>query len=463
MASDQSFLLAERSAAAVNRLIPAVALSYDALPPAVRDRVPVVLADLLGVSAAGLRTPELRALVDAWPAPAGDHPLPGTSVRTTPETVALLAATAACSQELDEGNKHAAGHPAAHVVFAAIAAAQQAPAPVDGRRFLAAVAGGYEVAARFGHAVRREPAWHPHGHWGVTGAAFAAATLLGATSAQVAAAVDASTGLMTVAPWATVLAGDPTRHLWMGQANLAGLSAAHLARAGLVTNRGGAAEALALVGSLDPDVLVADLGTRWLAAEGYLKQHAACSFTHAAVDLVLALRRSGGWEPGDVARIDVRIHSLATPLLTRSPANRLAAMFSLPFTVATAAVSGVVSPATMTPGTSAFLAAEAFSERVQVEIAADLDAHLPTRRVCEVLVTLRDGSRVALAQPDPIGDTAHFPLDDAALVAKLDGLSLPGGSLLAAVRRLVDAPDVVRALAELPFGKDQDSGGVPLG
>lgn len=461
MTSSESFLLAERCAHVVARLVPAVSLAYDDLPPAVRDRVPVVLADLLGVTAAGLRTPELRALVDAWPAAPGACPLPGTAVRTTPETAALLAATAACSQELDEGNKHAAGHPAAHVVFAAIAAAQQASSPVDGRRFLAAVAGGYEVAARFGHAVRREPAWHPHGHWGVTGAAFAAATVLGATPEQVAAAVDASTGLMTVAPWATVLAGDPTRHLWMGQANLAGLSAAHLARAGLVTNRGGAAEALALVGSLDPDALVADLGERWLAAEGYLKQHAACSFTHAAVDLVLALRSASEWTADDVARIDVRIHSLATPLLARSPGSRLAAMFSLPFTVATAAVSGVVSPSVMTPGSAAFTAAEAFSERVHVEIADDLDAHLPTRRVCEVGVTLHDGSTVALAQPDPIGDTAHFPLDDAALVAKLDGLSLPGADLLAAARRLVDAPDIVRALADLPYGKGSTPGDVP--
>ncbi|WP_244930473.1 MmgE/PrpD family protein [Nocardioides sp. W7] len=450
MSSAESFLLPERTATAIGDLVRAVAVPYDALPAPVRARVPVVLTDLLGVTAAGMRTPELQALVAAWPLPPGPHPLPGTGHRTTPETAALLAATAACSQELDEGNKHAAGHPAAHVVFAAIAAAQQSPHPIDGRRFLGAVAGGYEVAARFGRAVRRDPAWHPHGHWGVTGAAYAAATLLGATPAQVAAAVDAATGLMTVAPWDTVLAGDPTRNLWMGQANLAGLSAAHLARAGLVENRGGAAAALALVGELDPDLLVKDLGTRWLAAEGYLKQHAACSFTHAAIDLVLSLRAAGRWTPDDVASIRVGIHSLAAPLLGRSPHSRLSAMFSLPFAVATAAVNGAVTPATMEPGTPAFDAADAFSERVTVEILDELDAHLPGRRVCEVTVSLVDGTTLALAQPDPIGDTAHFPLDDAVLVAKLDRLlDAPGTGdrLLAALRRLPDEPDVVAALA----------------
>ncbi len=58
---------------------------------------------------------------------------------------------------------------------------------------------------------------------------------------------------------------------------------------------------------------------------------------------------------------------------------------------------------------------------------------------------------LSLAQPDPIGDTAHFPLDDAALVAKLDGLLAPGDGdrLLAAVRRLPATPDVVAGGAGL--------------
>ena len=447
--------LAERVRTAVTELVRAVSRPYDELPGPVRDRVPVVLSDLLGVTVAGAGTPEMAALLDAWPAPPGPHALPGSTLRSTPETVALLGAVAACSQELDEGNSHAVGHPAAHVVFAAVAAAQQAEHPVAGAELLAAIAGGYEVAARFGHAVRRDPRWHTHGHWGVTGAAFAAARVLGATSEQVEAAVDASTGLMTVAPWDAVLAGDVTRNLWMGQANLAGLSAAHLARAGLVTNRGGAGAALALVGELDPDLLLEGLGDRWFATEGYLKQHAACSYTHPAIDLVLSLRDHAGWAAEDVASIRVGIHSLAAPLLQRHPANRLAAMFSLPFAVSTAAVSGAVTPATMEPGTVAFAAAESFSDRVSVEVSAELDRHLPTRRVCEVTVELHDGRTWALAQPGPIGDTAHFPFTDADLTAKLDALLGQTGygvALLDAVRRLPLADDVVAAWAALPIG-----------
>lgn len=464
MNASESFLLSERMATAIEELATVLGTgSYAAFPTVVRERLPLVLADLLGVTVAGMRTPELRRLVDAWPLPAGAHPVPGTDRTTTPETAALLAATAACSQELDEGNKYAAGHPAAHVAFAAVAAAQQASdagTRVSGERFLAAVAAGYEVAARFGRAVRRAPAWHPHGHWGATGAACAASVVLGATPAQVAAAIDAATGTMTIAPWATVLAGDFTRNLWMGQANLGGLSAAHLARAGLVVNRGGAQASLALVGDVEPGTLTPDLGERWLSAEGYLKQHSACSYTHAAVDLVQSLRAAGGWGASDVARVHVGTHSLARPLLQHDPASRLAAMFSLPFVVSMAVVCGSVDPESMEPGSAAFAKAQDFSKRVEVELVDELDAWLPDRRITQVRVDLHDGTHVSLAQPDPIGDTAHFPFGEDDVVGKLDrllgtGAGSPGGptatDLLAGVRALADSEDVVAALADLPL------------
>jgi 2-methylcitrate dehydratase PrpD len=422
--NDASSRPAERVATAIDLLAGrAAAIRYDDLPTAVRDRLQLMLTDLFGVTIAGIRTPELEALIGAWRAPPGDRPVPGTAIRTDPETSAYLSAVAACVLELDEGNKYAAGHPAAHVVFAAVAAADLSAVEVPGPRFLAAVAAGYEVAARFGRATRRDPRWHTHGHWGVTGAAAASALLLGGGPAQVAAAIDASTALMQVTPWATVLSGDFTRNLWMAGANLAGLNAARLAVAGLVENAGNAQHSLgSIVGALDPAVLVADLDSRWLGAEGYLKRHASCSYTHAAVDIVQSLHAARPWQPTDVSEVRVLTSSLARPLLARHPRNRLAAMFSLPFVVSCAVVNGRVDPATMQPATEPFLAAERFSERVRVEVSEELDAYLPGLRCTEVTVELTDGTSIGLGQPNPIGDVDHFPLSRREVRAKLDAL-----------------------------------------
>ncbi len=447
MSQPHLFRQAERCADAIDQLGRfAAALTWEDLPDSVTRRIPVVLTDLVGVALAGMGTPELRDFVAAWAAPPGTVPVLGSTLRTTAETSAYLAAVAACALELDEGNKHAAGHPAAHVVFAAVVAALDSPRAISGRRFLTAVVAGYEVAARFGRATARNPEWHTHGHWGATGAATAAALLRDGGPAEVGAAIDAATGLMQVTPWETVLSGSFTRNLWMAEANLAGLRAAGLAAAGLVHNSGRATHSLgSIVGTLDPDALVDELGTTWLTAEGYLKRHAACSYTHAAVDLVQSMRAAAPRPLDEIVRVRVRTHSLARPLLGRHPHNRLAAMFSLPFVVSNAVVNGRVDPRTMEPGTPEFAAAEDFSDRVEVEVDEDLDRELPDRRCTEVTIEFGDGSSVGSCAPNPIGDADHFPLTHADVQDKL--VALVGES---AVARIDEA--VTRLVSDDPAG-----------
>ncbi|MEN8705844.1 MAG: MmgE/PrpD family protein [Nocardioides marinisabuli] len=454
MDAHKSFLLTERCADSVQELASWSVATFNApLDSLAQRRVSAVLLDLWGVSVAGSGTPEMDQLLSAWPCPEGGTPLLGTPHHSDPETVAFLETVAACMLELDEGNKHAAGHPAAHVVPAAVAAARLSAAPVPGPRLLAAVVAGYEVAARFGRATRTHPGWHPHGHWGATGAATAAALLMGAGPRQVAAAIDSATGLAQVAPWGRVLDGDFTRNLWIAGASVGGLRAARLALAELVQNTGATQHTLGgLVGDLDTDLLTAGLGDEPLmVTQGYLKQHAACSYTHAAIDILATLHEAQPWAIEEVQGVRVRTHSLARPLLARHPRNRLAGMFSLPFVVACALANGRVDPRTMTPGTPAFEAAEEVSERVVVTVDEQLDAYLPRLRVTEVEVDLTGGRSLALAQPNPIGDADHFPLDEQALRLKIE--TLVGADRAArietAVAALSESPDAVRTLQSM--------------
>lgn len=435
MDASQSFLSAEHAQSAVSALAEmAVALRRTGPEPALTDRARLLLTDLVGVTVAGLRTREITALRET-----------ATSTHRDIGDDLLVSAIAACMLELDEGNKYATGHPAAHVVFAALASCGP---ETTGDELVTAIIAGYEIAARFGYATRRDPCWHTHGHWGATGAAAAATLLRGGDASQVAAAIDAVGGLLQVTPWSTVLTGDFTRNLWIARANSAGLDAARLAMAGLVENQGSVHHSLGeIVGELHPAFLTEDLGRRWLVHEGYLKLHSCCSYTHAAVDLALALRER--WEdPADIAEVHVAIHSLAAPLFQRHPHNRLSAMFSLPFVVSTAVVSGRVTPDVMDPASPAFASAEAFSGRVTVDARSDLDAELPHRRIAEVELISVDGTVVSAAQSNPIGDTAHLPLDTDAVLEKLGGLIGPTDAQL--VRRVIDQlPGATPACATL--------------
>lgn len=453
MRTNLSFRLAEqqRSAAALADF--AAAARGNAIPPVVRDRIMIMLTDLLGVTLAGNRTPELQALAATWHAEDGAHSTTGSTVTSSAETVAHIDAIAACCLELDEGNKYAAGHPAAHVVFAAVAAARIAERPVSGRELLDAIAAGYEVAARFGRATARDPRWHTHGHWGATGAACAASLVLGGTAAQIAAAIDASTSLVQVTPWEVVLRGGFSRNLWIAGANRAGLDAARLAIAGLVDNTGSAQHSLGeIVGSLDPTILTDQLGTVWLTTQGYTKQHASCSYTHAAVDAVQALKASSGFVADDVALITVQTHSLAAPLFRRDPTTRLAAMFSLPFVVAAAVISPAIDATTLDPGSTSFAAAQDLSVRVEVVASPELDTLLPHRRAAEVTIQMHDGSVIGLGLPNPIGDVDHFPMSDLDVVAKLKRLVGPDDTarITAVVSALPSSTDAARTLSALP-------------
>lgn len=440
---------------AVDALATAMVELTDApLPEPLRDRMRLILFDLLGVTLAGARTAEMVAVRREWDAePGSTYPI-GGSVGTTIDTAAELDAIASCCLELDEGNKYAAGHPAAHVLPAAIAAARLAPTPITGSTFLAAVVAGYEVAARFGWALTRNSAWHTHGHWGATGAATAAALIRGADANEIAAAIDSSSALVQVAPWAVVLDGNFSRNLWIGGAARAGVNAARLARSGVVHNSGAIEHTLgALVGTLNTARLTEDLGDRWLTLEGYTKQHASCSYTHAAVDAVQSLRASADWSAEDVEHVRVRTHSLAEPLFRRHPSSRLGAMFSLPFVVAAALVSDEIDVDSLDPRGAGFSAAESLSDRVDVTTSTELDALLPERRAAEVTIEFRDGTTLSVTAPNPVGDIDHFPMDFSAVRAKI--ARVVGESDTAVIEDIVDSlgdtEDVAALLRALPI------------
>ncbi|WP_285184460.1 MmgE/PrpD family protein [Rhodococcus sp. MEB041] len=450
MTDSTAFLPAEQVRMRIDDLarfcvdLPATGTAYE-------SRIRTVLLDLLGVTLAGARTPELTALLTRWRAEPGTTATVGRGAHTGVETAAYLDAIASCCLELDEGNKYAAGHPAAHVLPAAVAAARLSAQPVSGDRFVAAVVAGYEVATRFGAALTRDPKWHTHGHWGATGAAAAAAVVWDLDAERTAAAIDASTALVHVAPWAVVLAGNFGRNLWIGGAVRAGLDAARLSSAGLVHNSGAAATTLGdIVGTLDADRLAPAPDGTFALDQGYAKRHASCSYTHAAVDIVHALRTN--LDTADIASVRVRTHALAEPLFGRHPSTRLGAMFSLPFVVSAAVVAGSIDVETLTPGSATFRAAEEFSARVDVESSPALTALLPDRRAAEVDIVLVSGETVSAGSPDPVGDVDHFPLDHAQILEKIERLvgAEDAGRIDRVVTDVLHSSDVVRTLTALP-------------
>ena len=426
----------------------AAGVRWDEVDAPVRERLTLVLLDSLGVTAVGSRLPEQRALVAAWRPGAGPAPLVGSGRTTGVEAAAWLNATAMVRLELDEGNKFAAGHPAAHGLWGVLSLA--ADLDRSGADTAAALLVAYEVAARFGRATRLRPGSHPHGSWGVAGAAAGCARLLGLDAVAVAAAIDTGAGMPVAGHFTSALDGNEVRNAWMGASNLSGLAAARLAAAEGAQCTGTAAYSLGdLLGTFDPAALSDDLGRRWDVTSGYFKRHAACSYTHPVADVILGLP---DLRPADVESVAVEIHGLGAGLARTTWTSRLSALFSIPFVAATALVRGEVGPSQSSPASLEDSMVRDLAQRVSVREAADLTARLPAERPVRVTVRMRDGAEHAGDAPNPLGDADHHPLTEADLVALLRGW-VPDDDAVSTVRRvaagLPDAAHVAPLLREL--------------
>jgi 2-methylcitrate dehydratase PrpD len=427
----------------------AATLEWSDVPETVRRRLQLVLFDALGVTAVGGRLPERAALVEAWDPPPGHCPLLGTSVRTTPDVAAWLNGAAMVSLELDEGSKFAAGHPAAHGFHSVLALAAQLDA--DGPTTATALLVAYEVAARFGRATSLRAGTHPHGNWGLTGAAAGCARLLGLSADAVNAAIDTAAGMPIAGPFVAATSGNQVRNEWMGMSNTAGLAAARLAAAGLATATGIAAHSLGdILGRFDPTRLTDELGTRWEVELGYFKRHSSCAFTHPAADATLALRER--IDVASVSTIDVDTYGMAATLAATTWRNRLSAMFSIPFVVASALTFGRVHPSGFGPDQLADPGLLALAGKVRVRPSAEFDAGLPEHRGARVTMTFADGHTDSVAVTDPVGDAAFGPLDESDVADLLAGLLGDHGAaerIRAAAAELLTTASVRSTLASI--------------
>jgi len=434
------------SASLLDRAVSVAAgLELDLVPPEALRQAGYVIADTVGVTSAGTRQPEMRALLELSRAegtvgdPAGDGSrAPGRSATvlstprsaSTPAQAAFLNATAGSFLELDEGMRPT-GHPAMQIVPAALAVAEARG--TSGAELLHAVLAGYEVTSRLFRAFRLRYPVHPHGHIGAVGAAVAVA-LLERSDPVPAARIAGTTPVLSV--WDACYEGATARNTWMGLAAQSAVRASTLARAGFAGSTRALEVAFGQIAGdlVDPGALEAPLDYGRLGIRSnYFKLHSACALSHAALDAMLQL---GAPEVGAIESIVVETVSNNIKLDRQPQPNDLSARFSLPYAVATAAILGRTDP-------------EAFSyrphvaelaRRVEVREASDLEASWPESSPARVTVITADGERTAQVQ-NPHGYHAD-PVTEPELRAKFDALVADPARAEAWWRQLTSLPEV---------------------
>ncbi|CAA9211237.1 MAG: hypothetical protein AVDCRST_MAG27-1225 [uncultured Craurococcus sp.] len=360
------------------------------IPDHVRAHAGLILADTLGAILAGQAQPEVQAMAARHAA--GGVPLLGTRLAAPVPMAAFLTGFAGTAVELDEGNYPAGGHPAIHAVAPALAEA--AARDASGEALLTAVIAGYEAGSRVGHAMRLRPAAHPHGTWGVIGAAAAVASLRGHDGARLQAALElaASLGLATSAT--ASLRGGSVRNAYAGAAAQNGVLAVDLLEAGVTGEPGGIPVVFGeVIGSaFDMAAYAAGQG-RWFILESFLKRVSCCRETQGALEAVELLLAEGRIDPGQVAAIEVATFASAALLAERAPVAPIAGRFSIPFTVATRILRGHAWIEAFSAEAIADPATRALAAKVTVTEDPSYTARLPGERLCRLTLRLADGSR----------------------------------------------------------------------
>jgi 2-methylcitrate dehydratase PrpD len=398
------------------------ATSWDASPPAVRDRVVDLVADCVAVSALGSARPELVRLVEAsvGTTPEGAATVVGSARGWPSSTAAFLNACAAAADQLQDGHRLARGHPASHVVPAVLALAEERD--LDGREVLSAVLAGYEAGVRVGRAMGGTPdGVHDIGTWGQVAVSAAVARLIApGDTATARRAIELSAAALLLTDAATVFAGRTGSHVFLGASVQLGSSLGTAAVAGLEPEEGALDRHLGAVAARawDPASLGTVAAGGWRDFEvlgGYVKAHPTCAHLHGVNDAVADLLTQGV-RGRDVRAVEVRAAAGAAAFAAVA-GGELSARFSVPTSVAVALLTGRLDETTMTDDVVTAPDVVDLAGRVRVVHDPELDEGYPAGRPARVRVTLRDGGERCAAADRPRGD-ADRAFSRAELAAK---------------------------------------------
>jgi 2-methylcitrate dehydratase PrpD len=352
----------------------------------------------------------------------GRSSLPGYGTTAFPALAAWINGTVSHTAEMDDIFRDAIYHPGCPTIAAALAVAEDIGATGD--ELLRAIVIGYEVSTRIGAAV--QPAhyrfFHTTGTAGVFGSAAAVSALLAPGRADV-----ALNAMATAATFASGLqqafrSDAMTKALHAGHAAQIGLQAAQAANHGVTGAadilEGAAGFGAALAGNPSWKGATDGLGTRYNIGAITMKAHACCGHTFAAIDAAVELRKSPGFDVGQVRAIDIDSYQVALDVTGNAdPKTAFEGKFSLPFVVSHALVRGAVRLDAFGPERLNDPVIRKLMKKIKLVADPAMTAGFPSLRSARMRIAMADGRTLEHHSPYRKGDP-EAPLTDTELDAK---------------------------------------------
>ena len=385
--------------------------------------------DTIGVGIAGSVENAARIAGQVLGPPAGGASLIwGKNYRTGSLDSAFINGISANVLDFDDCTDNLGGHPSSPILPALIGLAEERQA--SGADVLAAYVAGVETETCLGLGVNfyhYEKGWHPTATLGLFGAAAACSRLMGLNEERTMHAISLSASLSA---GIKSNVGSMAKPMHIGHASRSGLLAARLAAEGFsgmadaLEHPQGFLEVFNGAGNYDTDKILAKWGAPWdIEMPGIaIKQYPCCLSVQAAADAMIQVARTHDVRVGDVAKVDARISARRLQHTNRpEPRSGLDAKLSIQYVLARALVNREVTIAHFEDNRYQEETIRAVMASIRVE---PLDPQTLGRQgdfFADVVLTLKDGSRISGCMERPIGHHPGLPLDIELVRAKFGG------------------------------------------
>lgn len=388
-----------------------VRLNYRSLPAEVVAKAKSCLMDTIGAALAGSKTPEAAI---AKRLALKLHQKKEATLFTGKSKVGVLEAALANGMmahalELDDGNRYAMGHPGVGVIPAVLALAEKER--IKGKEIIPAIVAGYEIFGRIGaggNPSHFDRGFHTTGTCGTFAAAAAAGRLLKLNQAQMVSALGIA-GSQAAGLFAFMADGTMTKVLHPGKAAHNGLLAAYLAREGftgpafILEDKRGFYRAFA--DTYDPQRILAELGEKYEIMHTYVKYHASCRHTHAAIDALLQIRHQNSFSWAEIEKVNIYTYTIAAKLTGgKEVSTPITGKMSLPYAAAVALLFGKVGLDEFKPKTLQNKEVRALLDKIEVHADEELDKLVPEHRGARAEIFLKDGRRLISQVLDAKGE-----------------------------------------------------------
>jgi 2-methylcitrate dehydratase PrpD len=434
----------------------AAALEPRSLPGSTRNAVRRLMLDVAGLCVAARNSDYVEALlasaVSEGPATAIGH-----SRALSPYDAALVNGSATHGEDFDDTFEGGPIHAGAAIVPAALALAEHRG--LQGSAVVKGIVAGTEFACRGSmvapQAIHRA-GFHPSGVLCALGAAATGAAMLGLPARRIAHSIGIA-GSFASGIIEYLADGAWTKRFHPGWAAQAGIRAALLAEAGftgplsVLEGTHGFYKAFAPSKSPDFDVLLSDLGKRYVTDGIAFKPYACGTMTHPYIDCMMELRAMG-LRPDDVVSLvcevgEGTVHRLWEPIQAkRRVPNGYVAKFSAPYCIAVGFLDGAVGFEQFGDERAADPALQAFADKISYVI--DPKNPYPREYTGHVRATLKDGSVREIRRPHFRGG-AHAPIPDDELERKYRDNCRFGGWTDERAAQVAGAIDAIAAGARL--------------